>query len=99
MRRQGRLLYWLGAPGVGALLAICAPLVGARRSGAVKVIPVPESSAPAACANVSGAATALVAPPSLPPLPPPAAEATTAASWLPPRPMVMVRPALKPHAP
>ena len=48
---RGRDLYWLGAPGVGTLLATCAPLACARVNAAVRVMPVPETCAPAACAE------------------------------------------------
>src|ERR1035437_3301411 len=61
-------------------------------------MPEPETCAPAACADLSGAVTVIVAP--APPLPgppplPPVVAATTAVSWFAPLSMVMVWPALK----
>src|ERR1035441_509183 len=86
--------YLLGAPGVGTLLATCAPLACAWVNAVVRVMPEPETCAPAACADLSGAAMVMVALP--PPLPPPVVAATTAVSWFAPLSMVMVWPAVKP---
>jgi hypothetical protein len=72
--RDRGLEYLLGAPGVGTLLATCAPLACARVNAAVRVMPL--------CAKVSGTATVIVAP--TPPLPPPVVEAATAVSWFAP---------------
>jgi hypothetical protein len=47
------LSYWLGAPGVGTLLATCAPPACALANGAVSVIPDPETCAPAGAAAES----------------------------------------------
>ena len=92
--RDRGLEYLLGAPGVGTLLATCAPLACARVNAAVRVMPEPETCAPAGCADFNGATTVIVGLP--PPLPPPVVEATTAVSWFAPLSMVMVLPALKP---
>src|ERR1017187_5834878 len=62
-------------------------------------MPLPETCPPAAGADLSGAATVIVAPaPGPPPRPPlpPAVEATTAVSWFAPLSMAMVWPAVKP---
>src|SRR5450432_3119138 len=63
-------------------------------------MPEPETCAPAACTDLSGAATVIVAPapgpPPRPPLPPPVVAATTAVSWFAPLSMAMVWPAAKP---
>ena len=53
---------------------------------------MPETCAPAACANFSGAVTVMAGAPLLPP------EATTAVSEFAPLSMVMVWPGLKPNA-
>src|ERR1017187_5166636 len=103
MRRRGRpqlrlLSYLLGAPGVGALPATCAPLACAWVNAAMRGMPEPETCAPAACADLSGAGTVVVAPAPrrAPPLPPKVVAATTAVSWFAPLSMVMVWPAVKP---
>jgi hypothetical protein len=69
-------------------------------------MPVPETCAPAACADLSGAETVIVAPAQGPPLPPPGSPeaplpvaATTAVSRFAPLSMVMVWPGLKPIPP
>ena len=68
--------------------------------GVARVMPEPETCAPAACAKVRGAATVMAARPGapLPPLPPKEATETTAVSWLAPLSIVMACPALKPIA-
>jgi hypothetical protein len=67
-------------------------------------MPLPETCAPAACAEVSGAATVIVAgvaapprPPAPPPLPP-ALETTVAVSRFAPLSIVIVWPAANPAA-
>ena len=47
---------------MGRPAATWAPLAWDLLNAAVRVIPEPETSAPAACANFSGAATVTVAP-------------------------------------
>ena len=63
-----------------------------RVNAAVSVMPVPETCALAACPNLSGAATVIVA------VPLKVLEATTAVSKFTPVSMVIVWPALKPIA-
>jgi len=83
---------------VGTLTATCAPLACALDNAAVSVIPLPETWAPAACADLSGAMTVMVAPPpGLPGPPGPKTlptDATTAASWLAPLSIVIAWPDL-----
>ena len=55
--------YLLGAPGVGTLPEICAPLECALVNAAVSVMPLPETCAPSACAFVSAAETVMEAAP------------------------------------
>src|ERR1700733_8391760 len=90
------LLYWrpldlkylLGAPGVGTLSVTCAPLTCGLVNAVVRVMPVPEICAPAACAKVSGGAMVMVAPPAPPP--PRPIPTTTADSEFAPLSIVMV---------
>ena len=59
--RARALKYLLGAPGVGSSLLTGAPLRCARFNADFRLIPLPETWAPAACANLSGAATVMLA--------------------------------------
>jgi hypothetical protein len=59
-------------------------------------MPVPETCAPVACANLSGAAIVMVAEGDAPPLPPPALDTTVVVSAFAPLSMVMLWPAMKP---
>ena len=66
---------WFAAPGVGMLFVTCAPAACVFVNAALSVIPLPETDEPTACANRSGVAIVIVAPPL-----PPVVEATIAVS-------------------
>lgn len=91
----------MGAPGVGALVTICAPRECALAKALLKVMPLPETRASAACAFLSGAFSVMEAPePPPPPKPrrPRFTDATIAVSRFAPLPIVMLWPGPKPIA-
>ena len=48
---------------MGSVEMTCAPVPWACAKGAARVMPVPETSTPAACPRVSGPVTVIAAPP------------------------------------